>query len=54
MIAPAALAPRCLGLVLSLGSWRRRRRGHGLAGLIASCLGLAYVVFGIVVGLAFL
>jgi hypothetical protein len=52
-VVPAALVLWCLGLIWGAGSWRRRRSGHGLAGLIAASLAFAYMMVGIAVGLAF-
>ena len=52
-VVPAALLLWCLGLVWGTSSWRRTRSGYGLAGLIAASLGVAYLVLGIALGLAF-
>ena len=52
-VVPVAVVLWCLGLVLSLIGRRRRGSGYGLAGLILACLGFAYVILGIVIGLAF-
>jgi hypothetical protein len=52
-VVPAAVVLWCLGLIWGIGSWRRKRSGYGLAGLIAASVGFAYVILGIALGLAF-
>ncbi|MCX6373607.1 MAG: hypothetical protein NTX16_11135 [Actinobacteria bacterium] len=52
-VVPVAFVLWCLGLIWGAGSWRRTHSGYGLAGLIAASLGLAYLIAGIALGLAF-
>jgi hypothetical protein len=50
-VLPIAIAFWSVGLLLGIIGRRRSRNGYGLAGLIASALGLAYVLLGVTLGM---